>query len=157
MPAFRSSTRHRRIFFDTRFVEAGQEVNFFGKGSAKSDVSISNMAEDGVLPQHETATVFAIGMRVIGARRDDEDALLDHLTVNLVVCGKLGHEIPAADCGHKGRSDPAGFVLSPCVPIPTRAMFHLRVTRGHFNIEAGIYVRASLGVFHTVPDSGWPR
>lgn len=84
-----------KIFYDTRTVEPGQSVRFFtpDRDSGLGDRLITNMLIGGMLPAEWTHLVYAIGARVIGSSRDEEDRLLDHIRMSLSVMDRETHDI----------------------------------------------------------------
>jgi len=80
--------RRDKTFYDTHSIHAGRErVRFFGNKNI-GDYFLTNMHVGNQLAQEQTYVCLGIGMRLIGEPREQEDLLLDHLLVTVIVGDK---------------------------------------------------------------------
>lgn len=86
--------RRDRVLYDTHKVWPGREERFFGNANV-GDRTKTNMQLGNCLASDKTFTIMAIGVRLLGKTRDQEDLLLDYLRSELVIgdkpyCDDLG-------------------------------------------------------------------
>ena len=144
MPRFYGVRERRdKCFYDTHIMEPGQELRFMGYPDCQvGEYHRTNMEVVGQLASDQTAIIFAIGLRLIGLSRDEEDLLLDHFMVTPSigyhsygpypgnVCSTLRYvnEEDAADPIDKPRAYLPGYVLLRPLIIPARQNFALWIS-----------------------------
>lgn len=74
--------RRDAIFYDTNKLEPGQEVQFFDNKNV-GDMFLTNLQVARELASDQTYVMLAIGVRLLGKTREQEDLLLDHLRVTI--------------------------------------------------------------------------
>jgi len=144
-----------RVIYDTHRIEPGQSIFFFGAAEV-GDRHRTNMLCRGMLPGGQTATVCALGLRILGATRDEEDALLDHFTMGFALMDRMHGNYPGSVLStlrnlsevevdldnHPGLFLP-GYVLQRPIVIPTRAAFYVEVCAAT-SLPGAVHVRAIL-------------
>lgn len=80
--------RNDHVLFDTHRMEPGQVIRAFGADCPLGDGSRTNMRLPGYMAADQTLTILAIGLRIVGTTRDQEDPLLDHFRARLLLNGR---------------------------------------------------------------------
>ena len=99
MPTLKG-TRERfdNPMYDTELVEAGQEKRFFCGNHNIGNKTRTNMQVSGMFPGGSTYLVGGIGLRLVGKSQEEEDLLLDHLFVTIVIGDKPYGPFPGVLC-----------------------------------------------------------
>jgi hypothetical protein len=84
--------------YDTERVEAGQEKRFFHDHRNLGDKSRTNMQYPGQFGGTSTYIIGAIGLRIVGKSREEEDLLLDHLFATVIIGDKPYGPYPGSVC-----------------------------------------------------------
>ena len=130
--------RRDKCYYDTHTMEPGQELRFM-RDCKIGEYHHTNMEVRGQLVSDQTVFIFAVGLRLIGLSRDEEDLLLDHFIVTPCigdhpfgpypgsVCSTLRYvnEEDAADPIDEPKAYLPGYVLLRPLCIPVRQNFAL--------------------------------
>lgn len=159
-----------RVYFDTHLVGPNMRKRYFG-ADCSLDPAVTNIAyQRGVLHPELPTFVFAIGLRLFGKTRDEEDRLLDQFQAELWIGDKPYGAIPghllstfryvneedeiamndlaraeARECGacDMRMAFLPGYVLQRPITIPVRQYMNLTVTADPA-LKAPLVVRAML-------------
>ena len=84
--------------YDTELVEAGQERRFFHHHHNLGDKSRTNMQVPGQFPGDGTYIIGGVGLRLVGKSQEEEDLLLDHLFLTVIIGDKPYGPFPGSVC-----------------------------------------------------------
>lgn len=89
------SERRDYTFYDTHNLEPGQSRSFFERDCQRNigDKFKTNVSVAGQLSREKTYHCLALGARLLGKTRAEEDLLLDHLHINFTLGDRPQHEI----------------------------------------------------------------
>ncbi len=96
--------RRDRCLYDTHAVWPGREARFFGNTNV-GDRTKTNMQLGHVLPSDRTFTIGAIGIRLLGKTRDQEDLLSDYVEGELIVGDRPKFNVMGSACSMLRRVD----------------------------------------------------
>jgi hypothetical protein len=139
-------------------MEPGQEIRFLDTSSSIGKYHRTNMQLRGQLASNQTMTVCAVGLRLIGLSRNEEDPLLDHFMVTVSigdhpygpypgnVCSTLRHV--TADPIDEPHAYLPGYVLLRPLVIPIRMNFALVISAAK-TLPRAVNVRGMLFTLNT--------
>jgi hypothetical protein len=76
--------RRDKIYYDTMVIEPGQDVRMFGNRNI-GNFHLCNLQIAGQLAPYGSFAMLAIGTRCVGKTREEEDLLLDHLCIEVMI------------------------------------------------------------------------
>lgn len=79
--------RRDKTWYDTNRIDRGKSVEFFGNANI-GDKFLTNIQVANSIAPGSTYMAFVLGARLIGKTREQEDLLLDHLRVELIIGDK---------------------------------------------------------------------
>lgn len=84
---YRYQERYDSVVYDTETVEGGKHYRFFGS-PAIGLTHVTNMRFAGFFGHNKTFIIGSIGARLLGTTKDEEDVLLDHIAMRIVLGDK---------------------------------------------------------------------